>query len=402
MRLKGAFIALLAVTTMASASCAANVPGHPGPGLTPVDISSLKTGPYRAEPTAYDPDISSVADLRTVEAQRLFNYLVHSYEIDSDITVLGGVKIFYDVDTMVQPEAFPEKYRAAAADNNLLLGVYVSRINTSLRSRKKLIISVLRFPTDAASRKAAEDFDRITNLDPGRHPIAIEGQPDARASSSDDITGVAFVAHGPYVIMVNAGIPEPNQTGLADIIGRTINKQTARLDRTQPTPLDDVLDLPLDPDSLMRRTLPRAADFSDPFILDWDFGSYQPAGELHFERNPAEVAKALDENGVDLVARRSSIVYRARDLSAAFRLQSVLVKPGKDDEVLDPPPGLPDARCLKLDNSDVYRLFNTLCAVVYGRYVAVVQSSKTSNARVDVALDERAAAQYSVLVKSEK
>ncbi|WP_327095512.1 hypothetical protein OIE68_36830 [Nocardia vinacea] len=371
--------------------------------MAPVDIATLKTGPYSPEPSAYEPYFSTVADIRTVEARRMLNYLVHSYEIDSDITVLGGVKMFNDADSMVQAEAFPEKYRAVATDNKLLLGVYVSRINESLRSRKKLIISVLRFPTEAASRKAAEDFDLITNSDPGRHPIAIEGQPDARTSSADDITGVSFVAHGPYIVMVNAGIPQPNQSALADIIGETINKQTARLDQTQPTPLDDVLDLPFDPDSLMRRTMPRAPDFSDPFIYDWDFGSYQPAGELHFERNPAEVAKALEENGVDLVARRSSIVYRTRDLSAAFRLQSALVKPGKDDEVLDSPPGLPDARCVKLDKSDAYRLFDSLCAVVYGRYVAVVQSKKAiSAARVDVALNERAAAQYSVLVKSEK
>ncbi|WP_329415691.1 hypothetical protein OG563_23225 [Nocardia vinacea] len=370
--------------------------------MSPVDISALKPGPYSPEPTAYDPDNSSIAELRTVEAQRLFNYLVHSYEIDSDITVLGDIKVFTSGDQMVQTSTFPETYRAAANDNNLLLGVYVSRINESLRSRKKLIISVLRFPTDAASKKAVTDFDQVANASPGRHPIPIQNHPDAKASSADDITGISFIAHGPYVVMTNVGIPEPNQSALAGIFSKTIDKQIANLDQTKPTPLDDVLDLPFDPDSMMRRALPKASDYSDPFIDDWDFGPYQPAGELHFERNPVEVAKAFEDSGVDLVARRSAIVYRTRDLPAAFRLQTALVKAGKDDEVLDSPPGLPDVRCVKLDKSDPFRMFDSLCAVVFGRYVAVVQSRKAiSAARVDVALNQRAAAEYAVLAKSE-
>lgn len=332
----------------------------------------------------------------------MLNYLVHSYEINKDITVLSDIKVFTSGDQMVQTNTFPERYRAAASDNNLLLGVYVSRINESLRSRKKLIISVLRFPTDADSQKAVTDFDQVANADPGRHPISIQNHPDAKASSADDITGISFIAHGPYVVMANIGIPEPNPSALADIFGKTIDKQVANLDRMQPTPLDDVLDLPLNPDGLMRRALPKAPDYSDPFIYDWDFGPYQPAGELHFERNPAEVAKAFEDSGVDLVARRGAIVYRTRDVPAAFRLQTALVKTGKDDEVLDSPPGLPDARCVKLDKSDPYRMFDALCVVVYGRYVAVVQSKKTIvAARVDVALNQRAAAQYAVLAKSE-
>ncbi|MEV6337468.1 hypothetical protein AB0M12_22445 [Nocardia vinacea] len=401
MRRRGAFVALLAVVSVASAGCSATVTGHPGPGLTPVDLGALKTGPYKPEPTAYEPDIDSAAEVRSIEGQRLLNYLIPSYEIDSDINVLGDIKVFFDGDRLAESNTFPEKYRSAAVDNNMLLGVYVSRINANLRSRKKLIISVLRFPTDAAAVKAANDFDAATNSDPGRHPVPITGHPDAKTSSPDDVTGISFLAHGPYVIMANVGIPESNQAALADVIQKTLDKQTARLDQTKPTPLDDVLDLPLDPDSIMRRALPKAPDYSDPFIYDWDFGPYQATGEVHFERNPAEVAKAFEESGVDLVARRGGIIYRTRDLSGAFHLQSALVKAGKNDEVLDPPPGLPDARCVKLDTADPYRLFNSLCAVVYGRYVGVVMSKTLSSARIDHALNQRAAAQYSVLAKSE-
>ena len=58
---------------------------------------------------------------------------------------------------------------------------------------------------------------------------------------------------------------------------------------------------------------------------------------------------------------------------------------------------------MKLDKSDPYRMFDALCVVVYGRYVAVVQSKqRISAARVDVTLNQRAAAQYVVLAKSEE
>ncbi|MEV6135766.1 hypothetical protein AB0L63_06815 [Nocardia sp. NPDC051990] len=401
MSMRGGFVTLLMVGAMASASCAGSVTGHAGPGLTPVDPKTLNTGPYKAEPTAYEPDITSSADVRSIEAQRLLNYLTPSYEIDSDINVLGDIKVFFDGNQLAESNTFPEKYRSAGVDNNLLLGVYVSRINENLRSRKKLIISVLRFPTDTAAMKAANDFDSTTNSDPGRHQVPITGHPDAKTSSTDDVTGISFLAHGPYVVMTNVGIPEPNQAGLTEVIRKTLDKQIARLDQTQPTPLDDILDLPVDPDSIMRRALPRASDYSDPYIYDWDFGPFQPTGELHFERNPAEAAKAFDESGVDLVARRGGIIYRTRDLSGAFRLQSTLTKAGKNDDVLDPPPGLHDARCVKLDKTDPYRLFDGLCAVVYGRYVGVVMSKMLSSARVDHALYQRAAAQYSILAKSE-
>jgi hypothetical protein len=399
MRFRGGFVALLAVASVASASCAGSVTGHPGPGLTPVNLATLKTGVYPTEPTEYAPDVNSASDIRTLEAQRMLNYLVHPFEIDGDITDVGNLKFMYDADTMVGQNYIPEKYRPVAVDNNLIAGVYISAINSDLRNRKKLIVSVLRFPTDAAARQAADQFDQITNSQPDRHPVPIAGHADARASSADDLAAVSFLPHGPYVILTNAGVPQPNQGALSTVLGKTIDRQIEQLDKQQPTPLDDVLDVPLDPDGIMRLAIPKAPDFTDPFYTDDDFGAFQPAGELHFERNPSEVAKAFNESGVDLVGRRGGIVYRTRDLAAAFHLQSVLTKTGKNDEVLDPPPGLPDVQCIKLDSTDDLRKFDQLCAVVYGRYVAVVVSKAPLSARVDKSLYIRAAAQYAVLAK---
>ncbi|WP_253782571.1 DUF7373 family lipoprotein [Nocardia amikacinitolerans] len=395
-------VAALTAATVVCASCSSTVTGNPGPGMTPVNVADLNTGPYKPEPTEYEQDLSGgVSGIRTIEARRMLNYLVHSYEVDPEIDLLGDIEFFWNADWLVLSNTFPAKYKPAAADNNLVAGAYVSRINSDLRKRKKLIVSVLRFPTEADSKKAAIEFDQITNSEPGRHPVTIEGHPGALASSPDDITAISFLAHGPFVILVNAGVPQPNQSALADVIRRTITLQVARIDQMKLIPLDDILDLPADPDSIMRRALPKAKDSSDLYFTDLDFGAYEPSGGLHFERNPAEVRKAFDESGVDLIGRRGGIVYRTRDLEAAFRLQTVLLEAGRNDEELPPPPGLPDARCLRLDQSDAFRLFDALCGVVYGRYVAVVTVSIPATSRTMTPLYQRAAAQYAILAKSE-
>jgi hypothetical protein len=364
-----------------------------------VDVASLKVGAFTPEPTAYEPSISSGPDIRMIEARRMLNYLAHPFEIDGDITDAGNLKFAYDAGSMIGTDYIPEKFRPAMEDNNLLAGVYMSAINTDLRSRKKLIIAIMRFPTDAAAGRAGDQFDQLANGEPGRHGIPIEGHPDARASSGTDISAFSFISHGPYLILTNAGVPQPNQGALAEVIGKTINRQIELLDTQQPTPLDDVLDLPLDPDGIMRLALPKSPDYSDTFLTDDDFGAYQPSGQLHFERNPREAKEAFERSGVDLVGRRGGIVYRTRDLTTAFGLQSALVKTGKNDEVLDPPPGLPDARCIKLDITDVIRNFDQLCAVVYGRYVGVVVTKAPLASRLNTALYQRAAAQYAVLAK---
>ncbi|WP_327112730.1 hypothetical protein OHB12_29540 [Nocardia sp. NBC_01730] len=400
MRYRLRTFAILASSIVLAAGCSSTVDGNPQPGMSPVDLTILKTGALATEPTAYNPRITSANDVRFIEARRMLNYLVQPFDVDSDLTDVGYVKLIATPLSMVNPGAFPEKYQVVGEKYNVLAGAYVSRTNGNLRSTKKLIISILRFPTETDSRNAADEFDRITNEEPGRHPVPIDGYPDARSTSGNDLAAIVFLQHGPYVITANAGVPEPNKDALASVLKKTIDRQIAELDKQQPVPLDDLLDLPLDPDGIMRRAAPSAKDYSDPFFGRDDFGPYQPSGILHFERNPIEVRTAFEEGGVDLIGRQSGTVYRTRDLPSAFRLQAALAKPEKNDEVVDPPPGLADTRCLKLDFRDINRLNKGLCVIVYDRYVAVVVSQFPDISRVDRQLLERTAAQYSILAKS--
>ncbi|MGQ4597303.1 DUF7373 family lipoprotein [Nocardia sp. R6R-6] len=399
-------MAVLTVALIAGTSCASSIDGKPLPGLAPVDLSSLRTGAAATTPSPFKLEYgaSTAMPIRFIEARRMLNYLVHPFDVDSDLTQVGFVRLIADPYTMTRDGALPAAYAPVAENNNLIAGAYVSRTNGSLRSTKKLIVSILRFASETDSKNAADDFMRITTELSERHAFPIDGHADARATSADDRGATAFQPHGPYVIVISAGLPEPDRDKVAGTIKKTIELQIAQLDRQKPVPLDDLLDLPLDPDGIMRRAAPRAKDYSDPFlssIYDEDFGSFEPSGILHFERNPIEVRKAFEEGGVDLIGRRASTVYRARDLAAAIRLQTALTKPGKNDTVLDPPPGLGDARCIRLDVADLNRLYSSFCAIVYDRYVAVVLSKFPDLARVDRPLEERTAGQYSILVKSE-
>ncbi|WP_433757233.1 DUF7373 family lipoprotein [Nocardia sp. CA-135398] len=398
-------VAMLAVALIAGSSCASSVDGKPLPGLAPVDLSTLKTGAAATEPSPFKLRTSSNAaqSVRFIEARRMLNYVVHPFDVDRDLTSVGFVKLIADATSMTADGALPEIYKPVGENNNLIAGAYVSRSNGNLRSQKRLIVSILRFASDVDSKNAADDFARITTEQRERHPIHVEGYPDARATSADDLSANAFQPHGPYVIAISAGIPQANQDKLAETIKKTIDLQIPALDRQKPVPVDDLLDLPLDPDGIMRRAAPKAKDYSDPgfSLYDEDFGSFEPSGILHFERNPIEVRKAFEEGGVDLIGRRASTVYRARDLAAAIRLQTALTEPDKNDTVLDPPPGLGDARCLRLDSKDLNRQYSSFCAIVYDRYVAVVISSFPELARVDRRLEERTAGQYSILAKSE-
>ncbi|MEV6273861.1 hypothetical protein [Nocardia sp. NPDC051832] len=387
---------------MAGVGCSsATIAGNPQPGMTPVDLTVLKTGAHPREPTEYEPDLGTFADVRDIEAHRTLNYLVVPTDIDNDITEVGKIELFSSPESPFISKVLPDKYRPALVENNLLLGVYVSRTNADLRKRKKLIVSLLRFPTAAISQKAVADLARITDAEGDRHPIAIDGHPTASTSSADDITAISFIARDQFVFLVNAGVPQADQTGLAGVVKKTIDEQFARLTQFKPTAFDDVLDSPVDPDSIMRRALPKATDATDPFFSDEDFGALQPSGALHYERNPLQVRKAFEESGVDLVGRRGAIVYRSRDLAAAFRLQTVLTKAGRNDEELPSPPGLPDTRCIRRDQIDVVRNFDELCAVLHGRFIAIVMTKSKLAGGINPDLYPRAAAQYSVLANSE-
>ncbi|MFD3705075.1 hypothetical protein ACFWUP_18215 [Nocardia sp. NPDC058658] len=371
--------------------------------MTPVNLERLNLGGYSAEPTQYElPDTAKPADVRLIEANRMLNFMVTATDVDPDLTVALAVETYADPGGPFKTPALPEKYRPVMADNKLIAGTYFARTDGNKRTPQKLIAAIYRFPTDQAARAAAEQMDRISyEGEESRRPVRLDGHPDIKASIKDDLSAIAVATRGPYVTLINYGASQPDQTSVTKTLEKGVADQLAKLDQLKPTPLEDILDTPIDPDGIMRRALPKSPTYSDPFTSELDFHAYSPAGELAFERNQALMKAAFAESGVDLVGRRYSVVYRTKDLASAFHLQSALVTLGHNDERIESPPGLADTRCIRLYEVDEIRHYQAMCAVVHGRYVGVVVAPQKLAGKVDPTLYERAAAQYAVLAKSE-
>ena len=402
-------VAGLIAVLVAGSGCAATISGQAKPGLTPVDVVALKTGAQVIEPTPFIEKFPSATSerIRLIEGRRLLNVLVQPNDFFPSLTELGFTRIFANTEAMSKTGSIPPQYSDAIFTNNLVVGVTETRTNDSVRNLETMLVGVLQFATEQDAENAAAAMYQVTMAgERPRHPVTMPGYPDANASSADDTGANAFQQHGPFVIVNSAAQPTPDLSGLTAKIKNSMDKQIPALDAFKAIAPDDLMDLPRDPDGIVRRTMDKSPA-GDPYGMSFyqeDFGTFEPSGILHYERNPLEVRKAFEKAGVDLVGRRYSTVYRARDVESAFELQTALAKRSKDDAVLEPPPGIADAQCVRLAEADKNRQYNGFCVLVYDRYVAVVMSlasvSKAS-LQVDPILQERTAAQYAILKKSE-
>ena len=393
-------VAAVAGVLILSAGCGSTVTGTAQPGHTDVELSSLRTGPFQTDPSPYEVDPYAVGSetIRQIEGTKLLGYLAHPFDVDVELTSLDRTRIFIDETGIPAASSIRTEHQRVIKDNmSFVTGVSSRRTNSSVRSPKELEIAVMRFATGSDSARAASELHSISVEHGGRPTAGISSYPTSLSSSPEDTSIVSWMPHGPYVIMVSARASKADTTELLKAAEKTFQLQTDLLGRQSPTALDEVLNEPLDAENIVRRSMIR--DDRDPRSLREDHGTFDPMGILHYERNPVEAKKKFEEAGVDLVGRRASTVYRARDLSSAFLLQTFLAKPGKNDTVLDPPFGLLDAQCLKLDEADPNRNFDAMCAVVFDRYVAVVTTDMFSWGSVDRALQERASAQYAILKK---
>ncbi len=66
---------------------------------------------------------------------------------------------------------------------------------------------------------------------------------------------VAITAHGPYVLCQSADSAESPDTA-AQLIATTLELQQPLIDKYTPTPVDQLAQLPIDPDGLLAHTVP--------------------------------------------------------------------------------------------------------------------------------------------------
>jgi len=395
-------LVLAAVAGISTADATSTtVPGHAVPGMTPADLDTLEFGPYAANPADYRPALDSVGAVYQVEARRMFGYVADPSDIAPGLNFLSDVEIIASdaIGIRDNDHLLPRNFPAIAAARNFIGGVVVGRNNRSGRARESATIALLRFPDEVAARAAAADINGALGS-PGRHPIPIAG-PDAQAGSADNAIGQLVSVRGPYVVVGQARVSRPDPVALAARLSTLAQAQFAAMAELTPTPLDDIPDLPQDRDAMMRRALTdpggvSALDYANTSLQ----GAYGPRAALHFEDDAALMRRVFAGDGVDLVAQNAGKIYRTRDLDAAFRLQATLTIVGPDDRELANPPGITDAHCVQRGQADPATNAQSVCVVVYGRYVGLVGAGTVPATKTPDALYQRAAAQYSILARS--
>lgn len=383
------------------AGCGSTVTGTAEPGSTAVDINLLRTGPFQTVPKSFEFETSANGPemIKLIEGRRLLNYLVHPMDLDPSLVFPRQTFAFADGSDVPISGALRDEHKYVFRNNvNFITGVVATQSNGSVRNPKEISVAILQFSSEAESAKSVQELHQITLESTNARVIDIPESPITYATASDDKAIDTWKVHGPYLIMTSVRISSPDLNQLVSSVKKSLEMQTHSLDGQRPTPLDDVLDQPLDPENMLRRALAR--DKRDLVGSTGEFGVLKPSAMLHYERHPAEARQKFEETGVDLIARRTSTVYRTRDLGSAFVLQNFLSKKGKNDIEMTPPPGIADAQCLRMDERDPHRNYDVMCAVVYDRYVAVVtESSLNATAQIDHTLQERTAAQYVILKK---
>lgn len=396
-------VPLIAIAVVTGSVTSATVPGHAVPGMTPADLGTLNVGPYQANPADYRPERAPADHAYRAEARRMFGYLADPSDADPDLNFVSDVEII-DSDgagTLDNDHLLPQSFPAIASAHQLIGGVMLGRNNRSLRARRSADIALLRFRDAAAASAAAGDLNGAMGS-PGRHPLPAP-EPGDLAGSADDATGRLLATRGAYLVLIQAVVPRPDPVALTERLTALARAQFTAMAGLTPTPLDDIPALPVDRDAMMRRALadPPAVVAPSDYTLDDLEGVYNPGAALHFEDDADLMRRAFAADGVDLVAQNAGKIYRTTDLDAAYRLQATLTLVGHDDQELTGPPGIVDAHCVERDEADPVTGARSICAVVYGRYVGLVGSADTLESSTVRGLYQRAAAQYSILARTE-
>ncbi|MBH0777546.1 DUF7373 family lipoprotein [Nocardia bovistercoris] len=390
MRFRHLFALCVATATVFAAGCS-----DPEASTPAVDISALDSGNYPTAPR----DLAALRDPKygpLREAVRIGATVPTFPEMDPRFTFqrLSGPE------RRVIPGSPPALWSLESAEFAELTTGLVTGWTTSAERRastflgRQLTATVLRFTDAAAADTAgARLIERQARNAPG-DTVAIPDHPSARAKFTPAKHYLdVWEARDSLLLWVHVDDPisEPVQAApLAELARHTIDAMVDGLKSYTPTPADQLTSIPVDVDGMLGRTLPPANVENAKF----DRRSFvMPArAALHYVGRPANSKSAYDDAGVDLVAFSDARLYRAKDPDAAERLVAAfLAQLAEGTKAIDPPSGLPTARCLAAKDDKRSGTYPPSCLVVYERFVAVVSGGNPQE------VHQKAAAQYKLL-----
>ncbi|MGW4529491.1 DUF7373 family lipoprotein [Nocardia sp. NPDC004340] len=394
---RAAAAAALAISVLVSAGCGSE--SHAAEQQT-VDLTKLDTGNYPTKPTSYTPTDADRA-ARTAEALRLGSAMPLPMEIDPALThAMAGPHPFTSVESF---EGDPflivlDNEHFAANTPGLVAGfAAAAQSDTAWEISYSLRNAVMIFDSEDAANSAAtalahSGFARTESTD------APEPAPSTRYPTAQVIwlpshqVLASFYATGKFVIVTvvrnseNSLLKVSDQPGLLGLSDKAITATVDRLKTFQPTPKDKLADLPLDPQGLLRLTLP--VPKGDVIAYTYD-GTLDKHAALLTVGDSAKSQARFDKAGVDYVSYGAAQLIRARDADAAVTLLQERSH-SKFERRIESPSALPIAQCFKVrtPNSEQFAYH---CYFTYGRYSVEILAAQQQDAY------QRISAQYAML-----
>lgn len=379
---------LLSAGAVACGSVVDGQPVRPAPDLTGLDV-----GNYPSEPIHYGTAEDEKA-ARYREGQRLGDFVALPFEADpayvTPMRGMGGPVVLdrRDMQSLVINDTFDD----VAAD--LITGwVHTWSTDGDPGTAAQMSISVLMFPDAAAAETVADglEHDDFTfNTD--NRPVTLTGYPRSKAHWRPGTASLgSWTAHDRYVVYIKFN-DLSGRTDLAGMVQRTealLRVQLPLLDQFEPTPAEQLTEIPLDPDGLLALALPKN---QQTVAALGPAGAFRGRGAL-YALGGIDSLDFLNEGQVSAIALAESVVMRSRTVPGAEALwQRFRPDTGGagSTESIDVPAGVTDGKVECFSRKAEQRP-STFCLLQAGTFFALVEGAQIQD------LHQKTAAQYALL-----
>ncbi|WP_280423034.1 DUF7373 family lipoprotein [Nocardia carnea] len=380
--LKKIVVAVATVATAVTTGCGQETETAPV-----VDVSALQPGNYRTSPRTAE-EVRKPENIDAQEALRLAKFVPLIMETEPKL-VFGRIINQQNLFTQLNPPQFTENFTVDAPGFVVGWETRGQRREDELHGRA-VTLTVLRYSTpDQATHAANYLADHYLNGKyPPKGPISIPDYPSARAYLGQYDRIYAWIGRGEYLVEIEVGpgvdIP-PDPVPLTKTAKAVLDKQFTRLEGYRPTPAEQLDELPVENEEIIRFTLPAGEKVPEVAI--------GPDVALHLTERPDLTKRAFEDAGVDLLSlaggNAGATIYRTSDSAAADRLKAFFISQlAPELHPVEAPPGLPSAHCVE----DPEETQSLACYFTNGRYSAYIKDATQIQE-----LHQKTAAQYLLL-----
>ncbi|BDT85125.1 hypothetical protein FMUAM8_08890 [Nocardia cyriacigeorgica] len=362
-----------------------------------VDIAQLDTGSFPTQPRILDKPVT-IEHARLVEAQRLGNHLPPPIATDPIFVHNDGmwVNAFIDPEPLGKTMA-TDRFHEAAPD---FIGGFLTTAGSEPDNGGiDIMNAALLFPSEQSAERAAAELERVDfEFTDRNRRVEIPNYPNARAhwqpEGSQSIG--SWLAVGPVVIFTwiydykLSFVERHDLAGLQGLVEKNLDVVVPAISAFEPTPPDRLMEVDVDPDGILGRTLPGTTSEG----TQQSPGVFNGIAAVHFAVAMGELKQLIDENGVDRYAFDGSRVFRAKDSESARNVSAHLTELSRKYRSAAPPKNLPQAHCIEYIGREMFA-FRFYCSVSRGQYGAHTWSSQLLDAQ------QRISAQYALLANAE-